>query len=154
MRDIVPRLTLPDLLRYAIAYMFWLVAALLALAAMFMVRAALNAFWPAMQWNRWVLRPVDRFGLVLMGLLWLVFVIFCEQHYRSSITEIRVRRMDNSLGSTSRIKGARGNGYMRTLRRLGLDILAQRLVRTLSIPLAVLGVAYLVYLLSWVVLAR
>jgi hypothetical protein len=76
MKDIMPRLTLRDILGYAIAYMFWLVAALIALVAMFMARTALNVLWPALGLNRWVLRSVDRFGLVFMGLVWLVYVIF------------------------------------------------------------------------------
>ena len=33
-----------------------------------------------------------RFGLIILGLIWLVYVIFCEQHYRSAITAIRLRR--------------------------------------------------------------
>ena len=154
MHDLRPKLTIRDLLGYAIAYMFWLVAALLALGAMFMLRTALNAFWPAMNWNRWVLRPVDRFGLVLLGLLWLVYVIFCEQHYRSSITQVRIRRMDAEIQPTAPAEEVAGNWLMRTLRRLGLDVLARRLVLTLSIPLAALAIGYLFYLLAWVVMAR
>ena len=154
MHDLRPKLTIRDLLGYAIAYMFWLVAALLALGAMFMLRTALNAFWPAMNWNRWVLRPVDRFGLVLLGLLWLVYVVFCEQHYRSSITKVRIRRMDAEIRSTPQAEEAAGNRVMRTLRRLGLDVLARRLVPTLIIPLAAFAIGYLFYLLAWVVMAR
>lgn len=154
MHDIMPKLTMRDLLRYAIAYMFWLVAALIALVAMFMLRTALNAFWPAMDWNRWLLRPVDRFGLVFLGLLWLVYVIFCEQYYRSSISEVRIRRMNDDMRPTSRAKETSGSKLMRTLKRLGLDVLARRLLATLWIPVIVLALAYLVYLLSWVIMAR
>ena len=155
MYDIMPKLTIRDLLRYAIAYMFWLISALIALGAIFMVRAALNAFWPAMHLNRWVLRPLDRFGLVFMGLLWLVYVIFCEQHFRSSITMVRLRRPGQGMRSSLQAgEGASGGKLMRTLKRLGLDVLAKRLVPTLLIPLAILGLAYLVYSVSWIIMRR
>ena len=125
MYDIMPKLTIRDLLRYAIAYMFWLISALIALGAIFMVRAALNAFWPAMHLNRWVLRPLDRFGLVFMGLLWLVYVIFCEQHFRSSITMVRLRRPGQGAGA-ARASGAAasspagGNEQPHSLRQSGV----------------------------------
>lgn len=149
MHDVSPRLTIRDVFRYAVAYFFWLVAALLALGAMFMLRAALNAFWPAIGWNRYLLRPIDRFGLILLGLLWLVYVIFCEQRYRSSITEIRLKRMRAEMGTMPQEEDA-GNKLMNALKRLGLDLLARRLFPTLGIPLIALGLGYLVYSLSWV----
>jgi hypothetical protein len=154
MYDVQPKLTARDVLGYVIAYVFWLLAALLAMGAIFMLRAALNAFWPAMKWNRWLLRPVDRFGLMFMGLLWLVYVIFCEHHFRSSITEVRNRRMQAHMHSQPQAAGAGGSRVMKALRRLDLDVLARRLLPTLSIPLIALGVGYLVYSLSWVIMAR
>ena len=142
MYDIQPKLTLRDLLGYAIAYMFWLLVALLALGAVFMLRAALNVFWPAMEWNRWLLRAVDRFGLVILGLLWLVYVIFCEHQLRSSITEVRNRRMQAKMQSKVQVEGADGNRFVKALRRLNLDVLARRLLPTLSIPLIALGMGH------------
>jgi hypothetical protein len=149
MDDIHLKLKARDLFGYAIAYAFWLLAALVALAAVFMIRTALNALWPITGWSRWVLRPIDRFGLVFLGLLWLVYVIFCEQHFRSSITAARYRRMNESMRVTPRAETAAPGRFMRTLAKLELDILARRLVLTFAIPLAVLGLAYLAYLLSW-----
>ena len=154
MYDLKPKLTLRDLVGYAIVYMFWLLAALLALGAVFLLRAALNALWPAMGWGRWLLRAVDRFGLVLLGLLWLVYVIFCEHHLRSGITEARIRRLRAELKPAPPVQDTYGNRFMAFLRRIDLDLLARRLIFTLSIPLIALAVGYLVYSLSWVIMAR
>jgi uncharacterized membrane protein len=153
MYDIRPQLKLRDIFAYAIAYMFWLLAALVALVAVFMIRMALNAFWPVTGWNRWLLRPIDRFGLLFLGIVWLVYVIFCEQYFRSSITEVRVRRMNASMRVTPRPETTVPNGFMRAMARLGLDVLARRLVLTFAIPLAVLGLAYLVYWAAWRLIA-
>jgi uncharacterized membrane protein len=152
--EIVPKLNIQDVLRYAIAYLFWLLAGLLALLVIFASRAALNALWPAMNLSRWLLRPIDRFGLVFMSLLWLVYVIFCEHYYRSSITKVRLRRSNVGTSVTLRAEDAEGGRFTKTLTHLGLDILARRLVPTLGIPLIVLGLAYLVYQLSWVMMSR
>jgi hypothetical protein len=158
MEEVKPRLTAGDVFSYALAYMCWLLTAALSMAALFMVRTALNVAWPVMvgteATDRWTLRAVDRFGLVLLGLVWLVYVIFVEQHYRSSITEARTRRYKEQARLTPQTEPTQKNGLIRFLRRLGLDILARRLVLTMGIPLAVLGIAYLVYWVSFVLLAR
>ncbi len=158
MEEVKPRLTAGDVFSYALAYLCWLLAAALSMLALFMVRTALNIAWPVMvgteATNRWALRAIDRFGLVFMGLVWLVYVIFVEQYYRSSITEARTRRYKEQTRLTPRAEPTPEYRVMRFSRRIGLDILARRLVLTMGIPLAVLGVSYLVYQLSFVLLAR
>jgi hypothetical protein len=158
LEQVQPKLTAGDVLSYVLAYMCWLLTAALSMATLFMVRTALNVAWPVMVGTearaRWALRAIDRFSLVLLGLVWLVYVIFVEQYYRSSITEVRTRRYSKQTRPTPRAEPAPKNGLMRFLRRLGLDILARRLVPTMGIPLAVLGVSYLIYQLSFVLLAR
>jgi hypothetical protein len=157
MEEVGPRLTVGDLFSYVLAYMCWLLTAALSLAALFMVRTALNVAWPALvgtdSTDRWILRAIDRFGLVFMGVVWLIYVIFVEHQYRTSITEARTRRHKEQTRLTPRAELAPKSGPMRYLRRLGLDILARRLIPTTGIPLAVIGVAYLIYQLSFVLLA-
>jgi len=158
MEEVKLRLTAGDVFGYVLAYMCWLLTAALTMLTLFMVRTALNIAWPVMvgteATDRWVLRAIDRFGLVFLGLVWLVYVIFVEQHYRSSITEARMRRYKEQTRLTPRAEPIQKNRAMSFLRRLGLDILARRLVPTVGIPLAILGVAYLVYRLSFVLLVR
>jgi hypothetical protein len=158
MEKVKPKLSAGDVFSYVLAYAFWLLNAALSMLALFMARTALNTAWPVLvgteATDRWLLRAVDRFGLVLMGLLWLVYVIFVEHQYRSSITEARTRRHKEQTRLTPRAEPVPKYRLMRFLRRLGLDILARRLVLTMGIPLAVLGISYLVYQLSFVFLAR
>ena len=82
MDDVTPRLTVGDVFGYILAYMCWISTAGAGMLAVLQLRNTLNVFWPLISDNRWVLRPIDRFGLVLMGLVWLVYVIFVEQHYQ------------------------------------------------------------------------
>ena len=95
MNDITPRLTIGDIIGYLLAYMCWICTAAAGMLALLQARNALNVLWPAAGGSHWVLRPIDRFGLVLMGLLWLVYVIFCEQNYRTAITAVRAGHLES-----------------------------------------------------------
>jgi hypothetical protein len=144
MNDITPKLTIGDVIGYFIAYMCWICTAAAGMLAILQARNALNVLWPAAGGSHWVLRPIDRFGLVLMGLLWLVYVIFVEQHYRTGITVVRQRRHKarTDPGSVPALPPAQG-WFMKMLRRLGLDILAMRFLPTLMLPLVLFVIAYL-----------
>jgi hypothetical protein len=150
MEEMQPRLTIQDLFGYAIAYAIWVVVAAISMFAVLQLRNALQAMWPVISRNRWLLRPIDRFGLVFLGLVWLVYVIFVEQYYRSSITTVRMRRYRARAGSPRASDSAPQNKVLRALRRVGLDILAQRMLPTLGAPVAAVIIAYgLFYLAFW-----
>lgn len=150
MESVSPRMKLQDLVAYAIGYAFWFVGAAIGLVAIFQARNALNTIWPVFgdsnQW-RWLLRPIDRFGLLFLGLVWLVYVIFMEHYYRESITLLRMKR--DGLHTTASIETVPQNGVMRFLRRLGLDVLMWRIVKTIIPIIAFLGLAYLIQQLAF-----
>jgi hypothetical protein len=154
MEEMRPRLTIQDLFGYAIAYGIWVVVAAIGMFAILQLRNALQLMWPVISDNRWLLRPVDRFGLVFMGLVWLVYVIFVEQYYRSAITMVRMRRLRARIGSPRTLDKAPQNRVLRALRRVGLDILAQRLLPTIGAPVAVLIIAYGLFYLASLLLPR
>jgi hypothetical protein len=153
MEDIRPKLTLADIFGYLLAYLCWLLVAAVCMLTLIQIRNALNAMWPVISDNRWLIRPIDRFGLVFMGLVWLVYVIFVEQHYRSSITAIRTGRVKARMGGSVRPAKVPENKVMRMLKRMGLDILVRRFVPTLLAPIALFILAYLIYQLAFVLLA-
>ena len=149
MEEMQPRLTIRDLFGYAIAYAIWVVVAAIGMFAILQLRNALQLMWPVISDNKWLLRPIDRFGLVFLGLVWLVYVIFVEQYYRSAITMVRARRLRARVGSLRASDRAPQNRVLRALRNVGLDILAQRLLPTIGAPVAALIIAYgLFYLAS------
>jgi len=128
-----------DLLKYSLGYACWIFTAVLAMLSILLIRNALNVAWQLLGGSRWVLRPLDRFGLVLMGLGWLAFVIFLENHYRTGVSTGLLRRRR----SAGRLALGSDRAIPRALRRWGLDLLAVRFVRTLAIPLALAAAAYL-----------
>jgi hypothetical protein len=149
MEGITPRFTVGDLFRYLLSYFLWLLCAAIGLVGVFLLRNAWNLLWPAISSNRWLLRPIDRFGLVFLGLLWLVYVVFTEQHFRSAITVARERRRkERQAGPVRQIPVrqtvAPQGRFTRLLRRIGLDILASRFVPTLMLPMAIVVISYLV----------
>ena len=150
MDDITPRLTLRDVIGYITAYLCWVCTGAASMLAMLQARQALNVLWPAAGGSRWVLRAVDRFSLVLMGLLWLIYVVFCEHHYRTAITVVRVRRHKarTDPGSVPPLPPPQG-WSMKMLRRLGLHVLAMRFVPTLMLPLVLFVVTFSLWQLGF-----
>ena len=154
MEELRPKLTVRDILGYILAYLFWLITAAIGMLAIFQTRNMINVVWPALGGNRWVLRAVDRFGLLLLGLLWLVYVIFVEQYYRMSITIVRERRHKAKTDPTARPISAPKGGFIKLLHKLGLDVLASRFVPTLFFPLLWFVVSYLLQQLGFALMGR
>jgi hypothetical protein len=155
MEQVHPKLTVGDVFGYALAYLGWLLTAAVGMLAIFQTRTMVNAMWPVLGGSRWVLRAIDRFGLVFLGLIWLVFVIFVEQHFRSAITSARERRHKARQGPRNGAAASRPQGrLMRALYRMGLDILAARFVPTLMLPLVWFTISYLLQQLAFALLGR
>ena len=133
------RFSVRDLSKYMLGYVCWILTAVVAMLSILLIRNTLNIVWPLLGGNRWALRPIDRFGLVLMGLGWLIFVLFLEHYYRTGVSTALRRR----LQSAGRLAPGSDRAIPRALRRWDLDLLALRFVRTLAIPLALAAAAYL-----------
>lgn len=63
-----------------LVYVLWAILIVLALWCLIEARAAVNILYIVLTWNRWVLRAVDRWSLLLMGMLWLAGIIFAEAY--------------------------------------------------------------------------
>jgi hypothetical protein len=133
------RLSVQDLPRYLLCYLCWLFTAVATILSILLVRNTLNVVWPLLGGNRWLLRPIDRFGLILMGLGWLVFVLFLEHYYRAGVSTALRRHL--RMAGQPALSSMRA--IPRALRRWGLDLLALRFVRTLAIPVVLAAAAYL-----------
>lgn len=152
MESIKPRLRFRDIVGYALAYLGWFATAMGSMVAILLFRNAFNILWAALgpyentltefQWTT-LLRPIDRFGLVFGGLVWLGFVIFVEQYYRQSITVKREQRFRVSTDHLYTPPPPPENKFMFYLYRLGLDILARRFVVTFIAPLIVIALSLL-----------
>jgi len=149
-----PKLTIRDMFGYAIAYLCWLLTAAIGMLALFQTRNMINVVWPVMGGSHWTLRAVDRFGLVFLGLLWLVYVIFVEQHYRLAITSIRERRFkartEPNVGPMPVPEGT----FLKFLHKLGLDVLAMRFMPTLFFPLLWFVAVYLAQQLAFAIIQQ
>ena len=63
-------------------YILWVIVILLALWMLITARGAVNVVYIVLTWNRWVLRAIDRWSLLLLGVFWLVGVIISEDYFR------------------------------------------------------------------------
>ena len=72
---------------YVLGYVLWIVSAALGVLDMFVSRGLLMRVFALTSANRWVLGAIDRFGILILGLIGLAFVIFCEHYYREGVEE-------------------------------------------------------------------
>jgi hypothetical protein len=149
MEEMEPKLTAGDIFGYALAYLCWFCTAAIGMLAVFHTRDMINVIWPVLGGNRWVLRAVDRFALLFIGLIWLVYVIFIEQYYRSSITVVRDRRFKARIAPSARPIPPPQGRMMKMLWKLGLDVLASRFVPTFFFPLLWFVISYLLQQLGF-----
>ncbi len=155
MDDILLKLRFRHVVGYILAYLLWLLAITIGLIAVFEARNALNVVWPLLgsgtQWQ-WILRPVDRFGLVFAGIVWLVYMIFAEDWFRLAITAVR-RREQKGVALTA-LAGWGHTWAGRRLARLGLDVLASRFVRAMVPVIAIWLVSIGIKALAFELLIR
>jgi hypothetical protein len=79
-------------LRTILAYGLWLLSAAVALLAAAQLRQFLLIDFPIMVLfplglSRYAQRAMDRFGTVLIGLAWLIFVVASESYFRKLVDE-------------------------------------------------------------------
>jgi hypothetical protein len=152
MEQVRPKFTFRDLLGYLLAYWFWILGAAISMLALFMIRQMINVMWPALGGNRWAMRAIDRFALVFLGLVWLVYSIATEHSFRSAITEVRQRRLKARVDPSPNPAPEPQSSMMRHLRSIGLDLLTRRVALAIGVPTLVLGAAYGLWRLAFVIL--
>lgn len=68
----------------AVVYLLWALSAGLALFALLWVRVLFFVDLPLVVFmvNPWLQRAIDRFGSVILGLIWLIFAVGSETYFR------------------------------------------------------------------------
>jgi len=77
-------------LGYVLCYLLWVVSAALGFLGLLVGRGLLIGLFSLTRANRWVLSAIDKFGLLILGLICLGFVIFCESYYREGVEESKL----------------------------------------------------------------
>ncbi|HEU5013747.1 MAG TPA: hypothetical protein VFT66_14580 [Roseiflexaceae bacterium] len=92
MRDNISRKVQPTLPLYLACYALWLGLAVLALWLIFQIQAAMFDLAIAFRFNPWQVRALDQFGIVTMGLIWLVCIFILEHWLRQGMLKQRLWR--------------------------------------------------------------
>lgn len=71
---------------YFLAYAVWLSAAALGALPLFYGPPAVASVMSAFGLNRWVVSAFQRFGFVLLGLGWMIGVLYAEHYLRNSVS--------------------------------------------------------------------
>ncbi len=141
------RLTIGDVLRYLLAYGLWILLSAASGLLLLLWREPIKQLTAlSLAGNPYykihvveaggIVNSVDRFGLLVMGIVWVVYIIFAEEYLRGGIASARERRLRASLSPVTTSAAVPES----RLRRWELDILAQRLPRLLLFPGILLGV--------------
>ncbi len=70
------------LIRVVLCYVLWFITGALGLLDLLVARRVLVEVHFALRMNPWTLAAVDKFGLLILAIIWLVLVLLCEDWYR------------------------------------------------------------------------
>lgn len=68
---------------YVACYVLWVAFSALGILTMFSLRDNLLSLLPIV--GPWIMGGLDKFGILLLGLVWLAYVIFLEHYLRQGI---------------------------------------------------------------------
>ncbi len=73
--------------QWLFVYVFWAITAGLGFLCLFSARKLSLFILYAFSANRWVASIVDKMTFLILGILWLVVVVFAEYYYRRTVTK-------------------------------------------------------------------
>ena len=122
------------ILLHILAYLLWLVSVVACVAAVIQLRSTVNVLWVALGGDRYSLGLVNQLSLLLGGLAALIYVVFLESYYRSSITGRRQKPQagGDAAAHTPALPSGRISQWLNTV---GLTILLRRFAITTAVPL-------------------
>lgn len=142
-KTMATKLTLPDVLRYLLAYMCLGLVVLPTGWVMLQILSDVSFTWVIMGGNPRVHRVGYYILVSLIVVLWVSGVIFAETWFREGVDEIRMRRARAELGSPAPADALPDNKLLRLLRGWGLDTLARRVLIALGILLFLVVLRFL-----------
>jgi hypothetical protein len=143
MDDTVYRTTWREALAYLLAYALWIVLSAATGLALLMLRSAVSPLMTVLLARNTyyqmhvvelggTVNSIDRLFLIVFAIIWLVFMLWMEEYFRTSIVKARERRARAALAED-------GKPVAETaLQRWSLDLLLRRAAVVALFPLGVL----------------
>ena len=122
------------ILLHTLAYLLWLVSVVVCVAAIVQLRSTVNVLWVAFRGDRYSLGLVNQLCLLLGGLVALIYVMFLEGYYRSSITR-RGPKPQSGSDAAAYTAAPPPSRISQWLNTEGLAVLLRRFAITIAIPL-------------------
>ena len=157
METLESKLTWRDGLGYLLAFLAWILLSAVSAMTLVTLRSVLAPLVVAVVAGNPYFRThtveltgiansVDRFGLVILGLVWLVYMLFVEEYLRSSISTDRERRARAALSVETEPQSSQAD-----MRTTSLNTLARRVIKSLIFPAAVLILYLLLQGVIWLI---
>ncbi len=129
-----------DRIHYAIAWVFTALCGGLGLWAAHQIRVAILLAGSVAESRQRGFRIADRFGWVILGLLWFIYIMAVADAHRAGVTQARINRIRGEVQTTK----LQDRPLLRWLWKNDLHIAVGRFLRNVLIPLGVLVTAFLV----------
>ena len=78
--------------RYVAVYVGWLLSSALGLYVMLKAWEAVRAAYVALRLDKWGYGAASHFSILILGLVWLVGILFVEAYYRTGAEQHDLRR--------------------------------------------------------------
>ncbi len=91
----------------AASYILWLVTAALGIVDLLLTRGLILEIARALDVNPWAHGAIDKFGLLILGIGWLILTYTAEAYYRRS-AGVSLRKLLRSFGLVTVIQAACG----------------------------------------------
>ena len=83
---------------YLACYALWIALSALGLWLIFELRSALFALALWLRINPWAPRAIDQFGIVILGLFWLIGIMLLEHYLRHGLEKQQLLRRATRVG--------------------------------------------------------
>jgi len=80
----------PNAGRYVLAYLFWAISVIIAVAVLLVSRTSLMLVLGVTTWDRYFEHAINQFGFLFLAIFILAVIIFTEHFYRTGVEKNRL----------------------------------------------------------------
>ena len=143
-----------DSLAYVLAYLLWAVLSGILGVVLLMLRGSLSPVFAVILARnpyyltrtvelRGTVNSLDRLFLIVLAIVWVVYLIWTEEYFRTAVAKVRERRLKARMSPTGETKAET------SLQRWSLDLLPRRVAIAAAFPAGTMLVHLLLQGIFW-----
>ncbi|MEZ4863000.1 MAG: hypothetical protein R3C14_16900 [Caldilineaceae bacterium] len=76
-----------EFLRYVVYFFFWILFSASGFGFFLLLRDSLFKLGVVLRFNPWLVRGIDRWGIFVFGIIWVIFIFWVEGYLRNAVPE-------------------------------------------------------------------